>query len=382
MQHPRRVETIGRLAAGLAHDYNNILTVISGNTQLLLAEDGLPAHVITELEEIARAADRATVLTRQLLAFSQQQMLRPVVLNLNDVISSMTSRLRRVAGDGVVFRWLPEPGLRTTFADRAQIEQVLLNLVSNARDAMPSGGRLEVSTKDLEVDAEFAATHRPMPIGEFVCLKVRDTGVGMDEQTRARVFEPFFTTKDPSLGAGLGLSMVYGVVKQSGGYVFVDSLPGQGSSFSIFLPIMPNEIHAIDPPARMLERTIGQTTVLVVEDEELVRRMTQRSLEKAGYRVISAANAEEAMALSRAPTQPIHLLLSDIVMPGMNGRDLAVAMQHTRPSLRVLLMSGYAHVREGLAMDEIDFPFLQKPFTVRELVDRVSGLLASASVAR
>jgi two-component system, cell cycle sensor histidine kinase and response regulator CckA len=382
MQRPRGVETIGRLAAGLAHDYNNILTVISGNTQLLLAEEGLPSHIVTELEEIARAADRATVLTRQLLAFSQQQMLRPVVLNLNDIISGMSSRLRRVAGDGVIFRWLPAPGLRATFADRAQIEQVVLNLVTNARDAMPAGGELEVSTMDVTVNEDFAAGHAPMPTGEFVCLKVRDTGVGMDEQTRARVFEPFFTTKEPSLGAGLGLSMVYGVVKQSGGYVFVDSHPGQGSTFAIFLPTMPNEIHDAEPATRPHERTIGETTILVVEDEDLVRRMTQRSLERAGYKVISASNADEALALSRSPTQPIHLLLSDIVMPGMNGRDLAVAMRHSRPSLRVLLMSGYAHVREGLAMDEVDFPFLQKPFTVRELVDRVSGLLADMSLAR
>ena len=373
----QRLESIGRLAGGIAHDFNNIITVITGHTDLVIEmlEPGNP--LLEDVKEIREAGNRAAGLTRQLLAFSRRQVLQPRVLDLNEVIAGMQRMLERIIGEDVEMTFDLAPRLGLVRADPAQIEQVILNLVVNARDAMPQGGRLQVSTQDRMLDAAFVHNHPGSAQGPHVGVSIRDTGHGMSEEVLARIFEPFFTTKDPGKGTGLGLSMSYGIVKQSGGYVLVESQPWEGSTFTVYLPRCEDEaaVASVEQPHPV--DTGGPETVLVVEDEKMVRGLACRILERIGYRVLEAADADEALeALAKHPGD-IDLLLTDVVMPRVSGPELARIVHATRPELPVLYMSGYtddAVGREGVLDPSV--PFLQKPFTPDGLARKVREVLA------
>ncbi len=382
LQQSQRIEAVGRLAGGVAHDFNNLLTVIRGNAQLILATGGLPTEQQEELDEISQAADRAATLTRQLLAFSRQQVLQPRVLDLNEVVAAVWKLLERLVGEAVTLECNAGDSLGAVTADPVQVEQVLLNLVVNARDAMPNGGRLVIETSNLAADEAFARAHPPMPAGEYVRLSVADNGLGMDAITLSRAFEPFFTTKELGHGTGMGLSTVYGVVKQSGGFIWVDSVLGKGSTFAIYLPRTTTTPRAGGGRTTPAEVRRGSETILVVEDEQLVRAMARRTLERAGYRVYEAANGEEALTIARELGARLDLLLTDIVMPVMGGRELAATLQRERPELCILFMSGYTHEREAhLSAGGGISHFLHKPFTLDELRGRVRLLLDQTASA-
>ena len=372
----QKMEAIGLLAGGIAHDFNNLLTAIEGYSMLMAEamrpDDPQHAH----LAEVRRAAERATALTRQLLAFGRRQILEPRVLDLRDSVTAMGPMLQRLIGENVdiVVKEHGEPG--HVKADPGQIEQVILNLAINARDAMPRGGTLtfEVSDARLTIaDARSGATIVP---GRYTLLSVVDSGLGMDAETQARVFEPFFTTKQKGKGSGLGLSTVYGIVKQSGGYIWVESTPGAGTRFSIFLPRVEDAVEpaVMRPTGEMLN---GNETILVVEDEESVRMLVRKALERYGYHVLTAGTPHEAIALARGSNNPIHLLISDVVLPQMSGRALADRILPAKPGTRLLFMSGYtddAIVHHGV-LDE-GTPFIQKPFTPQALARKVRQVLA------
>ena len=383
LQLSKKIEVVGRLAGGVAHDFNNLLTVIRGNAQMLQETAGFPSALRQELDEIAQAADRAATLTRQLLAFSRQQVLEPQVLDLNAVLGDVWKLLERVAGESVTMEENFSGSLGAVTADPAQIQQVLLNLVVNARDAMPGGGRLFIETSNVVATAEFANAHTPMTPGEYVRLAVRDTGEGMDAETKARAFEPFFTTKVQGRGTGMGLSTVYGVVKQSGGFIWVESEPLRGSTFTIYLPRTRSSAPMGPvPSAAAVENRRGSETILVVEDEELVRSITRRTLERAGYRVLEAVNGHEALLAARALGAELDLVLTDIVMPVMGGRELAAVLNRERPLLSILFMSGYTHEREAhLSPGGGVSHFLHKPFALDELTSRVRLVLDQAAAA-
>jgi PAS domain S-box-containing protein len=371
----QRVESLGQLAGGIAHDFNNLLTVIQGYCELLrndLEPDGPHQN---DLVEIRQAADRATSLTQQLLAFGRRQILEPRVLDLRDSLRGIESMIRRLIGEDldVVVRTTGEAA--RIKADAGQIEQVILNLALNARDAMPEGGSLllEVTTADL--DDAYARQHVSVRPGRYVMLSVSDTGLGMDTATQARIFEPFFTTKPRGRGTGLGLSTVYGIVKQSGGNVWVYSEPGRGSTFKIYFPLVEEAVDtltSVPAPAALT----GSETILVVEDEPGVRELARKVLARYGYRVLVAATPQEALALAERSRDPIHLLVSDVVLPEMSGRSLANLVMKSRPDLRVMFMSGYtddAIVHRGVL--DADTPFLQKPFTPEALARKVRTVL-------
>ncbi|MEP7381268.1 MAG: PAS domain S-box protein [Gemmatimonadota bacterium] len=376
LQQSQRIEAVGRLAGGVAHDFNNLLTVISGNAQALLAARQLPEALREEMDEIAQAADRAATLTRQLLAFSRQQVLQPRVLDLNEVLRGIWTLVQHLVGESVVLELRAAESLGAVTADPVQVEQVLINLAVNARDAMPDGGRLVIETAVVTADARFARQHEPMPAGEYIRLQVRDSGSGMDETTRARVFDPFFTTKALGHGTGMGLPTVYGIVKQSGGYIWIESALGTGTTITIYLPQSAPAERVTPPPLSARELRRGSETILVAEDEELVRAMARRTLERAGYRVLEASNGVEALAAAATLGEELDLLLTDIVMPEMGGRELAATLRRERPSLRILFMSGYTQEREShLSAGEGISHFLHKPFTLHELRERVRLLL-------
>ncbi len=378
LRQAQRLEVVGRLAGGIAHDFNNILTAIDGFNDLLLNSlDPDDARRFDALE-VKRAAERAADLTRQLLAFSRLQVLQPRVLDLNDVVRDLESLLRRTLGEDVSLETAFSGDACRVVADRGQLDQVLINLAVNARDAMPHGGRLEVTTVCVTLAGPVAETLE-LPPGEYIELTVRDTGVGMDEVTLAQVFEPFFTTKPSGEGTGLGLATAYGIVRQSGGQIRVESELGRGSSFHVLLPAAPA---GEDVPAGLREREgseNGSETLLLVEDEDMVRRLARLTLEQRGYRVLEAAGGDEALRLAAEFDEPIHLLLTDVVMPGMNGRALAEHLQAKRPETRVLFMSGYpddAIVRYGIS--EADVAFLEKPFSSGDLAEKVREVLDAA----
>ncbi|HEX2094085.1 MAG TPA: PAS domain S-box protein, partial [Longimicrobiaceae bacterium] len=333
----QKFDAIGRLAGGVAHDFNNLLTAIRGNAELLLLDIPPDDPGREDVEEIRRAAERAAGLTRQLLAFSRRQVLQPRVLDLNAVVLDMERMLRRLIGEDVELVTRLERTAAHVRADPGQLEQVLLNLAVNARDAMPSGGRLIVETRNARLDEELKRTYPYVVPGPYVLLAVTDTGHGMDRETQERVFEPFFTTKPR--GTGLGLSTVYGIVKQSGGYIWVYSEPENGTTFRIYLPPVeaPSEEAAPGPGAAAPTR--GAETVLLAEDEETVRRLAKRVLQRSGYTVLEAADGEEALRVAEAHRGPIHLLVTDVVMPRLGGRDLAARLLAARPGLRVLYVS-------------------------------------------
>ena len=372
----QKMESVGRLAGGIAHDFNNLLTVILGYAELaagrLKPED--PSRL--ELSEIDKAAQRAADLTRQLLAFSRKQVLELRVIDLNRVVSHTHKMLRRLIGEDIDLVMSLKERLGSVKADTGQIEQVLLNLVVNSRDAMPKGGKLTIETSEVELDESYSTFHFDVPPGRYVVLAVSDTGTGMDAETLSHVFEPFFTTKEAGKGTGLGLSTVYGVVKQSGGHVTVYSEPGVGTTFKIYLPRVEDAPEMNRGSSAHAALAGGTETVLVVEDDEAIRRLTCRALEAQGYTVLSAAGAREAIRLCEEHAGEIHLMLTDVVMPGMSGRELARSAAALRPLVKVLFMSGYTDnviVHHGVL--DAGTAFLQKPFTPRSLAQKVREVL-------
>ena len=366
-----KMEAIGRLAGGVAHDFNNLLTVISGYTEILLAHSDVPGR--EHLAEIAHAAEQAAGLTRQLLAFSRRQVLHPRVLDLNAIVAGMEPMVRRIIGDDVSVGVRLAPGLATVEADQAQLERVILNLAANARDAMPTGGRLTIETADVELDDDYVTSRGEGTPGPNVLLAVSDTGVGMSEDVQRHLFEPFFTTKGPGAGTGLGLSTVFGVVKQSGGSIYVYSEEGRGTTFKIYLPAAAAERMEGSGAAGDGAAERGSETIMVVEDDESVRDLVRLMLESKGYNVLAAAGAEEA---ERICTDNVDLLLTDVVMPDVNGRVLAERLSATSPSMRILFMSGYsdeAVYRHGEISP--DASFIEKPFTDRTLARKIREVL-------
>lgn len=376
LRQSQKMEAIGQLAGGVAHDFNNLLTAINGYSSLALQRTNQDERIRSYLEEIRKAGDRAANLTRQLLAFGRKQMLKPLPLNLNDVVSDMNKMLRRLIGEDIRFEAKLDPALKKIKADPGQIEQVLVNLVINSRDAMPQGGSLMLETRNFEVDHEYVRKHLGVPAGSYVMLAVSDTGCGMNSETKARIFEPFFTTKDKGKGTGLGLSTVYGVVKQSGGNIWVYSEPGKGTTIKVYLPQLntPEETPEIRPVET--SAPAGSETILLVEDEDVVRGLARQILEQAGYKVLDASGGEEAIRLCRERSEPIHLLLTDVVMPETSGREIAQRLTSLRPATRVLFMSGYtddAIVHHGVLDSGVEF--IQKPFTPMALAKKVREVL-------
>jgi PAS domain S-box-containing protein len=372
----QKMESIGRLAGGVAHDFNNLLTVISGYSELLLARRGIGNPVLGHVTEIQRAAARAASLTRQLLAFSRQQVLEPQVLDLNVIISNTDKMLRRLIGEDIELVTIAGTALGRVKADAGQMEQVVMNLAVNARDAMPKGGRLTIETANVELDEAYARRHVAVKPGPHVMLAMSDTGMGMDSETQARIFEPFFTTKEKGKGTGLGLATVYGIVKQSGGNIYVYSNLGHGTTFKIYLPRVDGALESVNTPKARTEVPQGCETVLLVEDEESVRSLLQGILRSNGYTVLEASRGEEALGICEGHKGAIHLLLADVVMPQMSGRELAERLISTRPQMKVLYMSGYtddAVVRHGVL--ESNAAFLQKPFTPEILARKVRLVL-------
>jgi len=379
LRQAQKMEAVGRLAGGIAHDFNNILTAITGYADLLLEDLGATDPRRQDADEIHKAADRAAGLTRQLLAFSRQQVLQPTVLEVNKLVSDLEKMLRRLLGEDVELGTRLAPTTGRVKADPGQLEQVIMNLAVNARDAMPNGGKLTLETGNVDLDEAYAADHYPARAGPFVLLAVSDTGIGMSEETQAHMFEPFFTTKEKGKGTGLGLATVYGIIKQSGGFIWVYSEVGHGTTFKLYLPRVEELAERASQPAQAPARAArGTETVLVVEDEAPVRSVARQVLERHGYTVLEAPSAEAALDIATRYSGTIHLLLTDVVMPGLNGRELASRLATMRPDARVIFMSGYtddAVTRHGVL--EPGSAYVQKPFTpdaiarkVRELLDR------------
>jgi signal transduction histidine kinase len=379
LRQAHKMEAVGRLAGGVAHDFNNLLTVIRGNSDLLLARGDTDRAQQKYVEQIQKAADRAVSMTRQLLAFSRMQVLQPRLLDLNATISEMNKMIPRLIGEHIEFSFIPDPTLRTVLADPSQVEQVFLNLAVNARDAMPDGGKLTVRTQNVTMDEMEAGKRPPMPPGEYILLCVSDTGHGMDAETKAHIFEPFFTTKEVGKGTGLGLATVYGVVKQSGGFIWVESTKGQGATFEIYLPSSRKSVLAEQERTKTKPMPGGSETILVVEDETGVRELTSEFLKAGGYTILEAANGTEALKIAANYPATIHVLLTDVVMPRMNGTDLAEQLRSARPDLRVVFVTGYSEFsgRNGEKMSA-EVSLLQKPFSRATLLEKVREVLSVA----
>ncbi|MBI4411428.1 MAG: PAS domain S-box protein [Deltaproteobacteria bacterium] len=379
LRQSQKMESIGRLTGGVAHDFNNLLGIIIGNCELALNETKPDGPVGEYLKDIKEAGDRATVLTRQLLAFSRKQVLQPAVLNLNDTLEEADRLLQRLIGENIQLLTVPAPDLGLTKADPSQIEQIILNLATNARDAMPHGGKLILETKNATLDEGYTSRHPEAQPGAYVMLAVSDTGTGMDEKTLARLFEPFFTTKGKGKGTGLGLSMVYGIVKQSGGHISAYSEPGKGTSFKIYLPWVEGDEKKSASPAKSPPASLaGSEKVMVVEDEEKFRKFICRVLRKKGYTVLEAPSGEEALRMSGSHQNPIAILVTDVILRGMSGRETAERMTSKRPDMKVLYISGYtdnAIVHHGVLEEGTNF--LQKPFTSEDLARKVREVLGA-----
>jgi PAS domain S-box-containing protein len=385
LQQSQKMEAVGRLAGGIAHDFNNLLMVISGYAEFLLERLGPDPALRNPAQEIAGAAGRASSLTRQLLAFSRKQMLAPKILDLNGVVTENLNMLRRMIGEDIDLVLVAANGLGSVRADAGQVEQVIMNLAVNARDAMPSGGQLTIETSNVTLDEEQARFQAPLKPGDYIMLSITDTGAGMDSETQSHIFEPFFTTKGPK-GTGLGLSTVYGIVKQSGGYIWVESHQGKGTTFKIYFPRVAAtpEVPARAAVAAASAATEpGTETILLVEDEANLRYLARQFLEKQGYRVIEAADGDVALQVAVAHEGMIHLLLTDVIMPGMNGRELAQRIGEIRPNTNVLYMSGYTEnvIGKNGTLDA-GVRLLQKPFTLRELKNRVREVLDSTRTSQ
>ena len=372
----QKMEAVGRLSGGIAHDFNNLLGVIIGYSQVLKRTLPPGTAFLEHAEEIEKAGQRAASLTRQLLAFSRQQVLAPAVLNLNSLISEMEKMLPRLIGEDIEIVIALDPAIGRVKADHGQLEQVVMNLAVNARDAMPDGGKVVITTANAVLDETWTRSHPGSKAGDFVMLSVADTGTGIDSETLAHIFEPFFTTKERGKGTGLGLATVYGVVKQSGGYVWVESALGKGTAFQIYLPRIEELVSVPEPVAPIVEAFRGAETILLVEDADALRKLTHMLLEQHGYHVLVAANGAAALQLVEQKPERIDLLLTDVIMPGLNGRALAERLEILQPSLKVLYMSGYtddAIVNHGVL--ESGTQLLHKPFSEESLIRKVREVL-------
>ena len=376
LHQAQRLETIGRLAGGVAHDFNNLLAVIIGHSELAI--EALPSEhpVRPDLAEIQATCQRAAALTQQLLAFSRRQVLRPEVVEPAAVIAGMEPMLRRLIREDIELVLLPGLMGAKVRVDRGQLEQVVMNLVVNSRDAMPNGGRLSIGSAVVDLDDSYAGRHITVGPGPYVMLSVTDTGIGMDQHIQAHMFEPFFTTKPLGKGTGLGLATVYGIVKQSGGHIWVYSEPGRGTAVKVYLPLDPSESTSAPAPAVRTAETGRGETVLLVEDEAGVRDITRRILTRAGYRVLASGDSSEALEATKLLEEPVDLILTDVVMPRMNGRELADGIAERWPGIKVLFMSGYtdeAIVHHGVL--EPGVHFISKPFTAAALTRKIRELL-------
>jgi len=379
LRQAQKMEAVGRLAGGVAHDFNNMLMVIAGYGELLRErmESDEPSRRM--LGEILKASNRAASLTHQLLAFSRKQILTPHVLDLNSVLAELGAMLPRMIGEDIELSIVPGIGLGRVRADPSQIQEVIMNLVVNAGDAMPAGGRLTIETANAELDDNYAHAHGVnLARGSYVMLAVSDTGIGMDQETQTHIFEPFFTTKDVDKGTGLGLSIVYGVIKQSEGYIWVHSEPGQGTSFKIYLPRIHQQVSNVAATNVAQRNLFGSETILLVEDDQSIREAIRDFLRTRGYNVLEASNPSIALDAAQRRDGPIHLLLTDMIMPGMNGVSLAQQLKTTRPQMSVLYISGYTDRGFGdrVTIDS-EMNFLQKPFPfsvlgckLRDILDR------------
>jgi two-component system, cell cycle sensor histidine kinase and response regulator CckA len=377
LRHAQKMEAVGRLAGGVAHDFNNMLSVILSYVDLVLTDRADDAPLRTDLEEIHKAATRAADLTRQLLAFSRQQVLQPRVIDLGETIANVEKMLRRVLGADVSLTVLSSVGVHRVKVDPGEIERIVMNLAINARDAMPVGGKLTIETSNVLLDEDYARSHRGVTPGPHVMLAVTDTGIGMDKATLSRVFEPFFTTKEKGKGTGLGLSSVFGVVQQLGGHVWVYSEPGRGTSFKLYFPRAegPIETPSVRPPASASDRRHG--TILLVEDEDQVRVVAREILRRCGYHVLEAPNGGEALLICERHAARIDLLLTDVVLPHMSGRELAERVASLRPEMKIVFMSGYtdeAVIQHGVLHSGVEY--LQKPITPTSLARKVREVLA------
>ena len=382
LRQAQKMDAMGRLAGGVAHDFNNLLTVIKGNSSLLVERLQSDERLLGCTRQIESAADRAASLTRQLLAFCRMQVLQPKIMDLNMQVSDMCKLLRRLIREDIAFNFHAGESLGRVKADPGQIEQVIMNLAVNAGDAMPTGGSLSIETRNVTVDEHYALTRPPIKPGEYVLLAVADTGYGMDAETKARIFEPFFTTKEQGKGTGLGLATVYGIVKQSGGCVWVESEPGKGARFEVYLPRVDGAVEADAPEETAATTVRRRRTVLIAEDEEAVRDLASEFLESAGYRVLTAKDGTEALGVAERCEEAIHLLLTDVVMPRMRGPELAKRLKGLRNGLRVIYMSGYLEYNRGNEDFLEEGFFLQKPFSREMLVHRVGEALKNGAKAR
>jgi signal transduction histidine kinase/ActR/RegA family two-component response regulator len=372
----QKMESVGRLAGGIAHDFNNLLTAILGYVDLMQGALSDRDPISRHAQQIRRAAERASMLTRQLLAFSRKQFLQPRVLDVNAVVEESSQMLRRLISENIELESRLDPGLLRVKVDPSQLQQVLMNLAVNARDAMPRGGTLSISTANVRLPSRALERNPEIEPGPYVMLTVTDTGVGMDVRTKARIFEPFFTTKRVGEGTGLGLSTVYGIVRQSGGHVIVDSEPGRGSRFSIYLPAVTEPVDLHQPAPASAEGLVGRETILLVEDDAMVRALAAEALRIKGYHVLEAKDGREALTKVQQHGDSINLLITDVVMPRMTGRELAERLGAAQPDMRVLFMSGYPGSlggHEGFPETGVDL--LEKPFTPLALVGRVRKAL-------
>jgi PAS domain S-box-containing protein len=381
LRQSQKMEAVGRLAGGIAHDFNNLLTIIVGYSQMLLDGNQAPEVFRNRLEQILFAANRATTLTRQLLSFSRRQALQPKVVSVNQLLKNMETMLRRLIGEHLTIEAVLDPDVGSIMMDPHQLEQVVLNLATNARDAMPNGGEFRIETSmaeaaDVQTDANLGGATR------YVRLRISDTGCGMDNRTRERAFEPFFTTKDVGKGTGLGLSIVYGIVRQNQGAIQIFSEPGEGTVFELYFPVVPEEEAETEPPANRLQRKEGTETVLLAEDEPAVRGMVRNALEQLGYTVLEASDGYEALRVVEQCKTTIHLLLTDVIMPLMNGRELATRLESIRPGTKVLYMSGYMDdVLDLHGVDQPKIDLIQKPFTAADLAEKLREVLAIGKTA-
>jgi len=382
LRQAHKMEAIGRLAGGVAHDFNNLLTIIRGNSDLLLDRGSLDGTQLRNIDQIHKASNRAVAMTRQLLAFSRMQVLQPRAVDLNLAVAEMSKMIPRLIGEHIEFSFDQGSPLSTVLADPSQIEQVLLNLAVNARDAMPDGGKLHVLTSNVVLSDAEARKRPPMQPGAYVLFSVSDTGHGMDPETKARIFEPFFTTKELGKGTGLGLATVYGIVKQSGGFIWVESEKDAGTTFEIYLPAAAKSAVAASEPSASKTIPLGTETILVVEDELGVRELACAFLKAGGYSVLQAADSEEALRLAASFSGPIHLLLTDVVMPKQSGTELAKHLQASRNDLRVIFMTGYADFSaRNLGSAASDSILLQKPFSKTSLLEKIREVLTASPIS-
>jgi len=373
----QRLEAVGKLSGGIAHDFNNILGVIIGYSEAMLQKMAPDDPLREAVNEIEKAGQRSAALTQQLLAFSRKQVLEPKILDLNSIVADVEKMLRRLIGEDIDLKIVPSQSLGKVKADRGQIEQVILNLAVNARDAMPRGGQLKIQTANVDLDETAARSLRYVVPGRYVMLQVSDTGTGMTPEVQAHIFEPFYTTKEQGKGTGLGLATVYGVIKQSGGYILLHSEVGKGARFDVYLPRAEGVAEVAPPSEAPIKRVQGSTTILLVEDESSLRKLTGNTLKEAGYKVLEAGEAFQAMELAKEFDGTIDLLLTDVVMPGLSGRELAEKLRPERPEMRVLYISGYtdgAVATHGVL--ESGITILRKPFTRAQLLRNVEEILA------